>query len=308
MLEVSLAFLFALLACTFHRAAPDPTQTATRWWKAVDRSFAAFFECAIYFSLAIQLASVVFLAKRDFGMAPEGFGANETQISLITSVLCMLPLLYPIGLLPMDHGDDDANKRRNLHLFLFNLATLLFFYPFLSQGIHTWAPTRIGKGNDEGQDTIDEREWDNLNDACWGGVRQLSESGRWALAVIMMISSLLVYLFTFWVLFRRVFPGGERDQVSYMHGAKGRLFPRGSAGRIHRALHSGVVRGIVLVFPTALAVALLCFLFELRSIQEELTRSLRREYTGNDWGFGQVISVTIFAPVLVEFIYSLMYM
>ncbi len=308
MLEVSLAFLFALLACRYHRSNPDPTRATPQWWKAVDRSFAAFFECAIYFSLAIQLASVVFLAKRDFGVAPEGFGANETQISLITSVLCMLPLLYPIGLLPMNREDDDANKRRNLHLFLFNLAALLFFYPFLSQGIHTWAPTRIGKGNDEGRDTIEEWEWVNLNETCLGGVRQLSESGRWALAVIMMISSLVVYLFTFWVLFRRVFPGGERDQVSYMHGAKGRLFPRGSAGRIHRALHSGVVRGIVLVFPTALAVALLYFLFELRSIQEELTRSLRREYTGNDWGFGQVISVTIFAPVLVEFIYSLMYM
>ncbi len=307
-LEVSLAFLFALLAYTFHRTTPGPSRTATRWWKAVGRSFAAFFECAIYFSLAIQLASVVFLAKRDFGMAPEGFGANETQISLVTSVLCMLPLLYPIGLLPMDREDDDANKRRNLHLFLFNLATLLFFYPFLSQGIHTWAPTRIGKGNDEGRDTIDETEWENLNDVCWGGVQQLSESGRWALAVIMMISSLVVYLFAFWVCFRRVFPGENREQVSYMHGETGKLFSRGPTDRMQRALHSDVARGIVLVFPTALAACLLYFLFELRSIQEELTISLRGEYTGNDWGFGQLISVTIFAPVLVEFIYSLMYL
>ena len=273
----------------------------------MDRSFAAFFECAIYFSLAIQLASVVFLAKRDFGVAPEGFGANETQISLTTSVLCMLPLLYPIGLLPISREDDDASKRRKLHLFLFNVATLLFFYPFLSQGIHTWAPTRIGKGNDEGRDTIDEREWENLNNACLGDVRQLSESGRWTLAVIMMISSLVVYLFTFWVLFQRLFQGGKREHVSYIHGGKGRLFSRGPTGRIQRALHSGVVRGIVLVFPTALAVSLLYFLFELRSIQEELTISLGGVYTGNDWGFGQVISVAIFAPVLVEFIYSLMY-
>ena len=274
----------------------------------MDRSFAAFFECAIYFSLAIQLASVVFLAKRDFGVAPEGFGANETQISLTTSVLCMLPLLYPIGLLPISREDDDASKRRKLHLFLFNVATLLFFYPFLSQGIHTWAPTRIGKGNDEGRDTIDEKEWENLNNVCLGDVRQLSESGRWALAVIMMISSLVVYLFTFWVLFQRLFQGGKREHVSHMDGGKGRLFLRGPMGRIQRALHSGVVRGIVLVFPTALAASLLYFLFELRSIQEELTISLEGVYTGNDWGFGQVISVAIFAPVLVEFIYSLMYL
>jgi hypothetical protein len=301
-----LAFLFAVLAYRYHHLAPNTTRTAKRWWKAVDRSFAAFFECAIYFSLAIQLASVVFLAKRDFGVAPEGFGANETQISLMVSVVCMLPLLCPVALLSTDRKNDGARKdpRRNLHFFLFSLTTLLFFYPFLSQMIHTWAPTRVGKGNDEGRDTIDDDEWENLNTACLGDVRQLSNSERWALAVIVMVSSVVIYLFTIWIMFGRLLNWGD----SHTNGEKGRLCWRSMTGRVQGALQSGVVQGVVLTVPTALAVALLYFLFELRSIQEELTVSLGGEYTGNDWGFGQIISVTIFAPVLVEFIYSLMYL
>ncbi len=302
-LEITLAFLFALLAYGFHRLAPDPTRSPTRrFWKVIiDRCFAAFFECAIYFSLAVQLASIVFLAKRDFGVAPEGFGANEMQISLTACVVCMLPLLYPIALLPMDGKDDDAGKRRNLHFFLLSLAALLFCYPFLSQGIHTWAPTRIGKGNDEGQDTIDDDEWVNLATVCLGDVRQLSDSEKWALAVLLMVSSLIVYLFIFWEMFGRtsILRAQERE--------KGGFFWRGITGRMQGALRSGLVQAVLLISPTALAASLLYFIFELRSIQEEFTLSIGGKYTGNDWGFGQVISVTIFAPVLVEFLYSLMY-
>lgn len=112
----------------------------------------------------------------------------------------MLPLLYPIALLTMNCRDLRVSRRRNLHFLLFSLAVLLFCYPFLSQRIHTWAPTRIGKGKDDGRDTIDDKELENLSDVCLGNVRQVSESGRWVLADFMMISSLVVYLFTFWVM------------------------------------------------------------------------------------------------------------
>lgn len=79
------------------------------------------------------------------------------------------------------------------------------------------------------------------------------------------------------------------------------------ACRLQKALQSRVVQGVMLSFPVALSAPLLYFLFEFRAIQEEHIVSLGGQYTGNDWGFGQVISVLVFAPVLVEFVYTLMY-
>ncbi|KAL2875112.1 hypothetical protein SGCOL_009684 [Colletotrichum sp. CLE4] len=124
--------------------------------------FDAFFEFAIYFAVAIELAAIVMLVNKDFGISTAGFGANEAQIALAVSVVCILPLLYPIALLPLDlfHPESERQaqqnsrklqqrqrRRRDFSLMLFALVCVLFFYPFLSQCIHNWAPLRVGEGN-----------------------------------------------------------------------------------------------------------------------------------------------------------------
>ncbi|KXH65935.1 hypothetical protein CSAL01_10802 [Colletotrichum salicis] len=43
--------------------------------------FDAFFEFAIYFAIAIELAAIVMLVNKDFGISTAGFGTDEAQIA-----------------------------------------------------------------------------------------------------------------------------------------------------------------------------------------------------------------------------------
>ncbi|KAK3897787.1 hypothetical protein C8A05DRAFT_38634 [Staphylotrichum tortipilum] len=305
---------------------PPDRPSKTRFQKALLRTFTTFSDTALYFTLALQLATTVFLAQRDFGVAPDGFGAADAQIALAVSVLGMVPLMYPVGMLPVtggrekkmggekDTGDagegeeEEEEGRGNLRLFLFGLVVVLFFYPFLSQGVHMWGPSRIGGGVLAGQE-----EWDKLRGVCLEGVRELSQAGSWVLAVVMMVASLVVLVFTGWVMIGRLGEGGEgAGRKEGYGGGRGRRGRRGfwgdGVGWVRGVLKVRSVQWVLLAVPLVLAIPLLYFLFELRAIQEELTVSLGGVYTGNDWGFGQVISILMFAPVLVEFVYSLMYL
>jgi hypothetical protein len=40
----------------------------------------------------------------------------------------------------------------------------------------------------------------------------------------------------------------------------------------------------------------------MRGVQQQLARATGSAYVDNDWGFGQVVSIVLFAPVVVEFV------
>ncbi|KAK3326782.1 hypothetical protein B0H66DRAFT_530773 [Apodospora peruviana] len=291
--ETGLSFLFAILTYYYHlqqrqrrrrrRQQPQATnQAEERWWRAVHRNFESFFECAIYFSIAIQLASIVVLAKRDFGVAPDGFGASETHIYARRVCPLRPALLIPAVMLPRYHHSnqniDGPGNRATLHKFLFSLVILLFFNPFLSQGIHIWAPTRIGQ---EGG-IIDDKEWDSLNTICMGQTQQLSDRQKWALGILQMIASLLIYVYAFWV-----FAGNTGNMPGRLLGLKRKaqhqqwplwLEPTTSGrGWVRRRIMTAA-EVFLLTLPFVLGIALLCFVFELRRIQQELTVDLGQQY------------------------------
>lgn len=56
----------------------------------------------------------------------------------------------------------------------------------------------------------------------------------------------------------------------------------------------------VLLLPLGLGVAVLWGIWRLRTLQMQLATGIGENYEGDDWGFGQVMAVTIFVPVLVE--------
>jgi hypothetical protein len=99
----------------------------------------SFFDGAAYFAIAIQLATIALLVKKDFGIGTSNFEAIESQIAQAVSVICMLPLLYPIVLL---NGVDGAAKH-NMRVFMLNVAASLSFYPFVSRCIQWFSNTPI---------------------------------------------------------------------------------------------------------------------------------------------------------------------
>ena len=80
-----------------------------------------------------------------------------------------------------------------------------------------------------------------------------------------------------------------------------------SMGRIERLWNNpkrpvlaGVATGALLLTPLALSVPMIRGIFRLRDIQANVVDRMGSQYTGNEWGFGQIIGVGIFAPVITE--------
>lgn len=262
----------------------------------------AFFDFAIYFSIAINIASIVVLVNKDFGLSTAGFGASDAQIAMAMSVACILPLLYPLGLLPIctsppEHAQETSHrsgerkwKTHGLRLLLFSLLAVLFFYPFLSQAIHNWAPSRIGEGSGPaGETLITDEEFDKVQEMCFGTIEQFASWESRLLAATEMAGSLLIYLVMIWHLIMV-----ELDEDTLQRTRK----------RTETLFQTWLVRALFLLIPAALGGILLYCIFRLRSIQAQMAGWLDGQYAGNEWGFGQIVGIVMFVPVVTDMAFA----
>ncbi len=122
-----------------------------------------FFSSSIFFSGSIQIACMIFLIRKDFGISANNLGGLTVQITWSVALLCMLPLVYLLTIL-----NYIEKERSHYRVFLFGGCWLLFFYTFISQMIGTYAPDEIGQGAGPGGTTIiTVPEWNALNDCVW---------------------------------------------------------------------------------------------------------------------------------------------
>ena len=311
--------------------------------KVLHNTLDAFFDCAIYFALAVELASVVMLARKDFGVNTKGFGACDAQITLANSVVCVLPLLYPlalglssqsspppdplspsspsgglsvqaaIGNLPpadlnpgpgthaqgsrggqqldvtqklqgkAPESKEELRQRQDFRLLLFSILALLFFYPFISQCIRNWGPSRIA--------TLPPSvEWSKVIQLCFGDVQQFSDAETLLVSTVELLASLTIYGFLLWQI---IVPNIQPTSTADFGRVKGWLMGYWKDCK-------PVTGMLLLLTPLALSIPLLWSIFRLRDIQSKVMDSMRSQYTGNEWGFGQIIGVVIFAPVATE--------
>jgi len=276
----------------------------------------AFFDFAVYFALSILIATIVVLSNKDFGVTTSEFGACEAEIALAMSVACVLPLIYPIGLLPAqsshpEHSHESASdksrksKRDSYHfrLLLFSLLTVLFFYPFVSQAIHNWAPSRIGEGKGPGGKTVVTiAEFQRVKELCFGNVRYLDFWESQLLAATEMASSLLIYLFLFWHLITAHIQMIESDEEDISGLTGGLVLIRRRIQSVRK--RSKPLIALCLLVPAALDGILLYCIFRLRHIQSQMAQGLGGQYAGDEWGFGQIVSIIMFVPVLMEMAFT----
>ncbi|CAM1509100.1 Fc.00g028390.m01.CDS01 [Cosmosporella sp. VM-42] len=252
---------------------------------------AVFYESAAYFTIAIQLATIAVLVEKDFGISTSDFGALETQITQVVSIICMLPLLPPVALLE----GVDGEERHNARLLLLTLTVALSFYPFLSRCIHAFEKPPIGNGGDAKVSTED---WSKVEKVCFGDeLNGLRNSGTYkATKGLQLATSLLIYLFALWLLSGIMNQHYPPPGTSQKQGWLQRLVYR----RRRVSERFGGFGGIPLVAMLGLAVPLLWVIFQFRDVQKALAQNLQQSYLGNTWGFGQIVSVVIFVPVAVE--------
>ncbi|KAK3686141.1 hypothetical protein B0T22DRAFT_538335 [Podospora appendiculata] len=236
--QMSLGFTLAACCQLFRHHIDNDTFKKLKLW--------SFFTSAIYFTMSLLVAINYSLARRDFDISAEGFGIVQAKIISTISVLCVLPLLYPLVMgLP---GEDDtihesdrlevlraeynSKLQARFRLVLSGLVMALFVYPFVSQCIHNWAPTDIGENNGpSGITVVSVAEWDAVTDTCFGEYTPIRDAEDTIISVFEMLGSLV-----------------------------------------------------------------------LRDVERALATTTTSIYIDNDWTFGQVVALVIFAPVLFDFV------
>src|SRR5947209_15895525 len=171
--ETLLGFSFAL-GIEFIRSTPL-MESDPRWRKlkaVLLKGCTVFFDCAIYFAASIQIACVVVLVRKDFGISANGLGGFTVQITWAIALLSLLPLLYPLTMLGIwiskgsEKELEEADCTKSRHEFRFYLVCVcwcLYLYTFISKMISDYAPSQVGEGAGEGGATIiTADEWDTL--------------------------------------------------------------------------------------------------------------------------------------------------
>jgi len=304
-LEVIIGFGLSVLVLATKQ--PQPVREASDSYGGRLRKYAvlglhAYFDCAIYFSIAIEIAAAVMLARKDFSVAQDDFGALDTQVVLAISVVCMLPLLHQMATARIPTADEDITRKRKPDSFLLLVATLLFFYPFVSQCIRNWAPSRIGKGRGEGGSTVVTRpEWTLVEATCFPVAQPLSGRENLIMAAFELLGSLLIMLTAGWIIIKAVPISREKEEERQIWQLGRRLWHH--VADLTEKVWGGetlLSQVTFVALPPMLAVPLLWGIIRLRQAQSQLAETTEASYVGDEWGFGQVVSIVIFAPVFVE--------
>jgi hypothetical protein len=304
--ETFLGFSFALgLEVIRSTPSADPSRRLKKYRAVILRGCSVFYDCAIYFAASIQIACVVVLVRKDYGISADSLGGLTVQITWAVALLSLLPLLYPLVMLDIfvTRGSEKeleeaetSSTRHEFRFYLFSACWVLFLYTFVSRMIGDFAPSQIGQGAGPGGTTlINTTDWDTVNELCFSGVQQLTYSETMVMEGFGIAGSIILSLFIvcpfLWTILQSLDPSVVRLVE--------RKFP---VAWKNWSLQSLAPRAILVLIPL-LTVPEIWGVFRIRDVQQALTDTMGVEYTDNQWTFGQVVAVVIFAPVIVEVFY-----
>lgn len=140
------------------------------------------------------------------------------------------------------------------------------------------------------------------------GLDRLRGNGMYeALAGLELAASLVAYLFSFWLLaslpLGRYWSVRDGDEVGKDAKRKGTRI-LSARDRVNRWFgERPALAAAPLLVVVGLAAPMLWAIFDLRGLQKELADSTSVGYTGNEWGFGQIVSIVLFVAVGVAMVY-----
>lgn len=228
-----------------------------------------YFECAAYFALAIQLASIVTMASKDSFRV----GGQDRQTAGLASVVATLPLLGPLWVLPLRQ-----RERRRQRLIFALFVVLLSVYPFASYTGVT-KPHKI-------DGLMTEEEARALGQLCPSGAMASKD------VALSFLCRVFGFLWSCILTIITAFPLCCCSNSSPFR--KGRV---------------GVWTMVRCCFQMAVAaclgIALVYAFLRQRGLQSAMAGRVGGEYyVLNEWGYGQVMAITVFAPVGVEMLFG----
>jgi hypothetical protein len=304
--ETFLGFSFALgLEVIRSTQSIDPSPRLEKYRAVILRGCSVFFDCAIYFAASIQIACVVVLVRKDFGISANGLGGLTVQIAWAVALLSLLPLLYPLIMLGIFVAEgsekelkeaETSRPRHEFRFYLFCVCWVLFLYSFVSRMIGDFAPSQVGQGAGEGGTTIvNTTDWNTLNVLCFTGVQQLTDGEKSVIEDFGTAGSIILSLFVVCPFLWTILQSLDLSVVKLVEAEFSVL-------RGKRGMQSLGPRAMLVLIPL-LTVPEIWGVFRIRNVQESFTNALGTEYSDNQWTFGQVVAVVIFAPVIVEVAY-----
>lgn len=299
-IENALGLILVLSLFLLRRRIPEHQQISSaaplgRYIAVATRGCDSFHDCAVFFTFSIQLASIVVLARFDFGISASGMGDSTAKITWAISLLTMLPITYVAfnpGLLRYrsaeapSESSKSKDRKEQLRFLLFALCLLLFIYPFLSRMMETFGPSMIG-GN---SNIISTSEWDIIQSMCLANVDPITSKEIVAMDVFSVAGSLFVYSLgltkVIWLAIEK--HHGQSRFVQYFHN------------RSFKWRHSTQLALALFVPVPIIAASQLWTIFRLRRFQDQVSANSGNVDSDTQWTFGQIVAVTIFLPVLVE--------
>ncbi len=296
-LENALGFFFASALSIVPRSAPRSGK-AERLIPHVERvrdvlmqGCSSYYDSAIFLCFSVQIASIVMLSRLDFGTSASGMGDSTAKITWAVSLLTLLPLLYVAYLPHLLQGpvsDQQAarqDSKRKLRFGLFSMCWLLTLYPFYSKMIGYFGPSLIGDG--EGQ-AISDDDWNIIQAVCTANVEAISDRELVAMQFFGVAGSLFVSICT---LFKVIWLGLHRQHRDSRFVQKIQKY---------RVSIGPKLTMIFLMLLPLLAISQIWTILRLRQFQQGISRNTGNENFDSQWTFGQIASITVFAPVAVE--------
>ncbi|KAL8907481.1 MAG: hypothetical protein Q9207_001385 [Kuettlingeria erythrocarpa] len=294
-----LGFFFALALLTLPQS-PRVTKEESRQKTSKGRlryvlthGCSCFYDSAILLSFSTQVASIVMLSRLDFGVSASGMGDGTAKITWAVSLLTLFPLLY-VAYLPhllpsleeLGQVPNEEQAKQRLRFGLFSLCWLLSMYPFYSKMVGYFGPSLIGNGPDR---VVSDDDWNVIQGMCTANVRSISSPETVVMQLFGVAGSLFV---CFCALLKIIWLGLQRQ-----HG-NSRLVQWIRAHHVSLGPRTSVA--FVVVLPI-LAISQIWTILRLRRFQVDVSHSTGNRDSDDQWTFGQIVAITVFVPVLVEF-------
>jgi hypothetical protein len=305
-IESGLAFVLVAIYLVIRKLPKRTAQAgATR---TICKMYRSFYTSAIFLAFSIQIAAIVFLVRANFGISTKGMEGYTIRITWAISILCLLALQYGLFLDDLvedtlratsdDHkeldkqsdADDSSSYTRPIPYFI---CIFLSVYPFLSSMLSMFGRSQIG--NSPGS-VVSDQNWGDIESMCFEGIATISDAEDTAMKVLTTVSWLAIYLLALLRLFSIGIPLEEMEAK-----LQGWLSMNAGEGKRSNNPWVYLVVGTTLI----LTVSQFWVYFRLQLVQNNLAHSIGSSTADLEWGFGQVVAVTLFAPVAVELILSL---
>jgi hypothetical protein len=276
--------------------------------QVLPKTYEVFHSYAIFLTFSIQIAVTLVLIRTNYGINTNGTGAFTLQITWTVSLMSLLPLMYALfmpGLFEVDQHttqpqiDDqvpsekkhEERMARSLRLCLYILCWMLSIYPFVSSLLNKFGPSQIGDGPGT---AISTHDWGIIESICFDGVKRIEVSEARVMDAFLLATWLFVYLSSAGRLLYLAFGECCSDREIIDSPA-----PKNITKKIVERAHL-----LILLLVPFFTIGQAWTYLRLQAAQMEMASKSNNSDSDRQWSFGQVVAVSVFAPVVVEAVFA----